>query len=89
MIEYVAYGLNGRIGVWGLKFQVGITDFHKMSGVWVFVAVDDSGLPDFLVGWLFWGRNFHLIDIDAFTINIGSNFIGLTQLLFVSGVFSH
>jgi hypothetical protein len=50
MIEYVAYGLNGRIGVWGLKFQVGITDFHKMSGVWVFVAVDDSGLPDFLVG---------------------------------------
>jgi hypothetical protein len=52
MIEHVAYGLNGRIVVWGLKFKVWIADFHKMGGVWVFVAVYDSGLPD-LVGLLF------------------------------------
>lgn len=85
----MAYGLNGRIGVWGLKFQVGITDFHKMGGVWVFVAVYNSVLRDFWVGLLFWGRKFDFIDIDAFTINIGSDFIDLTQLLFASGVFSH
>ncbi len=47
MVENVADGLNGRIG---LELQVGIADFHEVSGVWVFIALDDCGLLDFVGG---------------------------------------